>query len=51
MRKFVRHHALEFIAKTLTREPERFHTSGDVPSDVREAVAYAFRSLAEELER
>lgn len=43
--------ALEFIAKTLTREPERFHASGDVPSDVREAVAYAFRSLAEELER
>jgi len=43
--------ALEFMAKTLTREPERFHASGDVPSDVRESVAYAFRALAEELER
>ena len=43
--------ALEFIAKSLTVEPQRFHASGDVPSDVREAVAYAFRSLAEELER
>jgi hypothetical protein len=43
--------ALEFIAKSLTQDPTRIRTGGDVPADVRESVAYAFRALAEELER
>ena len=43
--------ALEFIAKSLTQENSPIRTSGDVPADVRESVAYAFRALAKELER
>lgn len=44
--------ALEYIAKSLTHEGGApLRASGDVPADVRESVAYAFRALAEELER
>lgn len=43
--------ALEYIARSLTHEGAPLRASGDVPADVRESVAYAFRALAEELER
>jgi hypothetical protein len=43
--------ALEYIAKSLTHEGAPLRATGDVPADVRESVAYAFRALAEELER
>ena len=44
--------ALEYIARALTHEGGApLRASGDVPVDVRESVAYAFRALADELER
>lgn len=43
--------ALEFIARAMTHEATRMRAPSDVPDDVRESVAHAFRALAEELDR